>query len=83
MDKRYDYFGQELNQFDAVVTGTSIDRGRGFICGTITAFTLKKIKVKDLLNKTWNGEDRVYLCDETQLIKIDPELVTLKILKGL
>lgn len=43
LDQKYDFFGNPINIGDWVITGTPINRPRGFSYGQINRFTSKKI----------------------------------------
>jgi hypothetical protein len=81
-DIRCDFFGQELAVGDTVIWGTAIGYGRGFEFGTISRFTPKKIEVVTPIKKHWDGKPWSASCYPEQLCKVDPELVTMKLLKG-
>lgn len=92
-----DYFGQELQLGDVVILGTTMDQGRGFNIGTISKFNPKTIIVDDALKKSmrwvydktleakgsWDlNYPKQYTVKSHQLLKVDPELLTLALLKG-
>jgi hypothetical protein len=77
-DIRYDFFGQELAIGDTVIWGTTMGEGRGFEFGTVDKFTPKKVTVKKAKQSYYNEAS----CYANQLCKVDPELITMKLLKG-
>lgn len=87
---RTDYFGQELNIDDTVVWSNKSTEARGFNFGTIVKFHPKMIEVLHATKKTarWNPAPRNWTFDcptyvklyPEQILKVDPELVTLKLL---
>lgn len=81
METRLDFFGQEINIGDTVIFGTTMGQGRGFEFGVVSKFTPKKIAVNCPAQK-WRQGSTTTSCYAEQLCKVDPELVTLKILKG-
>lgn len=92
MDVRYDFFGQELQVGDTVIWGTTTGQPRGFDFGVICRFTPKMIEVQYFgrTGSAWDKVEQKWLFDQPmtskvypdQLCKVDPELVTMKLLKG-
>jgi hypothetical protein len=78
-DIRYDFFGQELAVGDTVIWGTTMGEGRGFEFGTVKVFTPKKVTVTRANKDRWSNDCSCYA---NQLCKVDPELITMKLLKG-
>ena len=92
-----DYFGQELNIGDSVIYGTTTNEGRGFNIGIVVKFTPKKVTVEDPMKKGMRwvrdpsqvsggfyaaNQPILSQCYPEQLCKVDPELLTIKILKN-
>lgn len=91
-----DFFGQELQVGDTVIYGTTSSQPRGFNAGIIIRFTTKKVEVENPLKKTgrwikghshehggyWEKNlPEISQCYPEQLCKIDPGLLTIKLLQ--
>lgn len=81
METKRDYFGQELDIGDYVITSKSMS-SRGFHLGVIERITDKKIHCREVVSRYAKYPDDLsnFQCYPEQAVKMDPEMVTLKIL---
>lgn len=77
MSERLDFFGRPINIGDYVIKGTSIKQAVGFDLCIVERMTPKQI-ISKRLGGNYRSEFRSY---PEQLIVVDPDLVTMKLLK--